>query len=995
VSETAKPEPSKPEPSKPEPERLDAALRAAFRAPQGGGTPAASVMARLFGEGSGSPTLRLREEGSEDAPVLLPRGAGSEGRYQVTGEIARGGVGVILKGHDVDLGRDVAMKVVRKEHAGNPEVLQRFVEEAQIGGQLQHPGIVPVYEMGLRSDQRPYFTMKLVKGRTLAALLLERKEAPAERRRFLSIFESVCQTMAYAHARGVIHRDLKPANVMVGAFGEVLVVDWGMAKVLRQGGTADEKRAKKAASPDVSLIQTVRSEGSGSESQAGSVLGTPRYMSPEQAMGDVEHLDERADVFALGALLCEVLTGKAPYEGDEGAALLQAARGKLERAHERLERCGADAELVELAKACLSPSREARPKDAGAVAREVGAYLASVEERAKEATLQAAEARGKAVEERRRRKVTLALAGSVVALLLLGGGGWLWVTAERRKRADEADRLVAQALDEATALRRKATASDPSSFGEALSVARRAVALAESKDAAETTRARARGAVAALEADERAAREALERQALHDRTVAALEAIRLEHVDRMQPAVAEARYEEVFREAGIDLGRGDVRDVARRIADSGSLRDPLIAALYDLWGLRRVLRSPDADRTAALLDAADPDPWRARLRAPSTTLDELRALAREADVASTPNQGFRVLVARLAEGGDLPGAFDVARRVQEANPGELWANLAAGSLAGALTPPRPVDGLRYMAAAAALRPEAPEIRHVIAILLKHKGDVEASLAMMREAVRLRPENAALHADLGTLLAQAGQLDAGIAELQEAVRLAPESPDHPWNLGHAFWGAGRYAEAARAMRRAHELGMTDRPAEALAREFERLARLAPRLDAVLAGADVPADARETIDFAGIAAGRGLAAGAATLFRRGLEADPSLAKTPLWPYRYNAACAAALAGTGRGKDAASLDEAARAAWRRQSLEWLRADLAARRERADSDPRAFFEALGWRTDPDLAGVRDEASLAKLPAEEGDSFRAFWRDVDAIAEAAAPRPPPSASGR
>src|SRR5437868_8523794 len=139
-------------------------------------------------------------------------------RYQLFGEIARGGMGAILKGRDPDLGRDLAVKVLLEGHQAKPELVRRFVEEAQIGGQLQHPGIVPVYELGTFTDRRPYFTMKLVKGKTLSALLDGRRDAADDLPRMLSVFERVCQTVAYAHARGVIQRDLKPSNVMVGSF---------------------------------------------------------------------------------------------------------------------------------------------------------------------------------------------------------------------------------------------------------------------------------------------------------------------------------------------------------------------------------------------------------------------------------------------------------------------------------------------------------------------------------------------------------------------------------------------------------------------------------------------------------------------------------------------------------------------------------------------------------------------------------------------------------
>jgi hypothetical protein len=211
-----------------------------------GSSRAASLLTSL-GLGSAEiPQVLLRELPHEPEPLArlrsteMPPGGAGGNRYQLQGEIARGGMGAILKGRDVDLGRDLAIKVLLASHQGNTEVVRRFVEEAQIGGQLQHPGVVPVYELGTFPDRRPYFAMKLVKGRTLASLLHERTDPAQDRPRFLTIFEAVCQTMAYAHARGVIHRDLKPSNVMVGSFGEVQVMDWGLAKVLPQGGIADE-----------------------------------------------------------------------------------------------------------------------------------------------------------------------------------------------------------------------------------------------------------------------------------------------------------------------------------------------------------------------------------------------------------------------------------------------------------------------------------------------------------------------------------------------------------------------------------------------------------------------------------------------------------------------------------------------------------------------------------------------------------------------------------
>jgi len=219
-----------------------------------------SVMTSLRSEFSLSPVVLRDESGDINDPVLRPNSdelpnRDANDKYQLQGEIARGGMGAVLRGRDTDLGRDLAVKVLLDAHKEKPEVGQRFIEEAQIGGQLQHPGIAPVYELGQFADQRPFFSMKLVKGDTLSKLLLDRDDATTDRSKLIGIFEQVCQTMAYAHSRGVIHRDLKPANIMVGAFGEVQVMDWGLAKVLAVGGVADEKATRKKQNGET-LIQT-------------------------------------------------------------------------------------------------------------------------------------------------------------------------------------------------------------------------------------------------------------------------------------------------------------------------------------------------------------------------------------------------------------------------------------------------------------------------------------------------------------------------------------------------------------------------------------------------------------------------------------------------------------------------------------------------------------------------------------------------------------------
>ena len=250
---------------------LDAGLAAGFGRRVDGPASVLSALGSTLGclqpvllkEAQGESTLVVKP-GSDAMPSKEETGD----RYQLSGEIARGGMGAVLRGRDVDLGRDLAVKVLLEKYVDRPEVARRFIEEAQIGGQLQHPGVVPVYDIG-RFGDRPFFTMKLVKGQTLSALLGERTEAAADRPRLLGIALQVAQAVAYAHAKGVIHRDLKPANIMVGAFGEVQVMDWGLAKVLAEGGVADEERASRAhqVPEDVTTIRTAQHR----------LLGQPRH----------------------------------------------------------------------------------------------------------------------------------------------------------------------------------------------------------------------------------------------------------------------------------------------------------------------------------------------------------------------------------------------------------------------------------------------------------------------------------------------------------------------------------------------------------------------------------------------------------------------------------------------------------------------------------------------------------------------------------------------
>jgi serine/threonine-protein kinase len=232
-------------------------------------------------------------------------------RFEDEGEIGRGGTSSIRRVHDKNLMRRVAMKVLDPALGSQPRQVQAFLEEAQITAQLEHPGIVPVHELGVDDDGTRYFTMRLVRGHTLADWIESAEDlgSPESLQESLSILIKICDSLAFAHSRGVLHCDLKPANIMVGSFGEVYLMDWGLAQLRGAGASVDVRRSPEA--------QPVRVEGR--------VSGTPAYMSPEQAMGKWSECDERTDVFSLGAVLYHLLTGRAPFVGESVPAALRHA----------------------------------------------------------------------------------------------------------------------------------------------------------------------------------------------------------------------------------------------------------------------------------------------------------------------------------------------------------------------------------------------------------------------------------------------------------------------------------------------------------------------------------------------------------------------------------------------------------------------------------------------------------------------------------------------
>ncbi len=351
-------------------------------------------------------------------------------RYSLSRLHGEGGLGRVYVAHDNDLNRDVALKEIKPDQAAHPEAWRRFLKEAQITGQLEHPHIVPVYEAARRTeDDQPFYTMRLVKGQTLRETATDyhrrRKEGkvdPLELPRLLQTFVSVCQAIGYAHSRGVIHRDLKPDNVVVGGFGEVVVLDWGLAKMVDK---PEEDAAPVAVTDDAQTAATL----------AGRTLGAPAYMAPEQAEGRTDLFDARTDIYGLGAVLFEILTGSPPHDGNDTAEVLrQIIHGDTPRVRRRAP--GVPAALDAICAEAMAKDRHERYAKASDVADDVQRYLAD----------QPVSCYGEPVLIQvarwgRKHKPLVATAAAVLVTATVGLGiGLAAVEYERRQTASERDR---------------------------------------------------------------------------------------------------------------------------------------------------------------------------------------------------------------------------------------------------------------------------------------------------------------------------------------------------------------------------------------------------------------------------------------------------------------------------------------------------------------------------------------------------------------------------
>jgi serine/threonine-protein kinase len=540
-------------------------------------------------------------------------------------------------------------------------------------------------------------------------------------------------------------------------------------------------------------------------------------MAPEQARGEVEVVDERADVFGLGAILCAILTGQPPHAGaDREDVLRRAAAGDLAEAFAGLDGCGADAELVALCRACLAPGREDRPRDARAVADAITGYLVGVQERLRRAELERAEARARAAAEgearaaaqararaeRRARRLTVGLAAAVLALVLLGGGGWVWRELGRQATSQRVSGALGQA-EQLAEQARNARLGNVEDFWAAVALWEQALEKVERADEL--------AAVGPADSGLAQRREELRRnlgaEAVQARRLAKLrddlEKAQLAGAvwgrDWFDTAAKQSRYEAALRDYGIDVRVDDVGELAKRLEQlPKAVFDPVMFALDD-WAADwfGAPKAPEPALRKRLQEAArmtDRDKWRAKWRdaRAEENIGHLRELAEGAAQQQLPALALRLLMMSLRERGAVSEAIALLRHGQRNHRADFWIQFELANLLYASrnrTPAQLGEAIGCYNAALILRPQTSAAYNNLGNALSDNGDHQGAIDAYRRAIAIDDNHAFAHYNLANALAVSGDVDGAIKEYKKAIELNAEIAGAHHNLANALAKGG--------------------------------------------------------------------------------------------------------------------------------------------------------------------------------------------------------------
>ena len=700
------------------------------------------------------------ETRSEEIPQQDPSGTF---RYKILGEMGRGGMGAVLKARDENLGRDLVVKVLLEKHQNSADARRRFVNEGRICSQLQHPNIVPVYEIGQLGD-RPFFSMKLINGETLAQLLQSRKTPNADRQKLLDVFEKVCEAMAYAHSRGVIHRDLKPSNIMVGSFGEVQVMDWGLAKIFSIDGSNDDLDFELAESEGSAesirkqdVTDTKNSQETRAQTAAGDILGTPAFMAPEQLRGDTRSIDQRTDVFLLGATLYVILTGQIPFQRHDKEEA--ARKEQLNNALSRLKSCDGHADLKKLAADCLAHEPSLRPRDAGEVAARMFEHRENVERVLRQS--------------RRRQTWILTIAASMIAATLIASGAWLWISRLRDAQIAGFDGLLHDADTLLNAAEQDAGKRATTSLDQARVLLEQA--------GHQTPELHSREFESRLQT-------VVQRMDLAEKfrqLIGTLESIRFDFGDMLDEKLANQMYADAFNQFGIDVDSANMEEIVPILAANPAHAD-IASSLFEWARIRRKQVAgrddPSWRKLVDLANATDPEPWRSQIRTSlgvedAESMKSFVALANDDEtIAKESARNLVMLARRILLGGDGATAQSLLIRTWKRFPNDFWTNFDLGSQDFKIPntgKDQLAERVRYLTCAIALRPTSSALYTNLGSAFEDQKRVREAIDAYEESIRLNSENAKAHYNLGILFRILGQTDNSVSHLETAIRIHPD------------------------------------------------------------------------------------------------------------------------------------------------------------------------------------------------------------------------------
>jgi serine/threonine-protein kinase len=690
------------------------------------------------------PGIQTPRDAGPVAPVPPGAGLPQVPGHEVEAVLGQGGMGVVYRARDLRLHRPVALKMLLAGACATAVERERFLREAEAEAGLSHPNIVQVHQVG-EHDGRPYFTMELVEGGSLAQKLAG---TPQPARRAAALVATLAEAVHAAHQSGVVHRDLKPANVLLTADGTPKIADFGLAR---------------------------RLEGTAGLTQSGVPMGTPSYMAPEQALGKSRDVGTAADVYALGAILYEMLTGRPPFRAETATATLQQVISQEAVPPSRLN-AAVPRDLETVCLKCLEKEPHRRYPSAAALAGDLHRFQ-------KGDPIAARPVRGleRLLRWVRREPTPAALVATVLALFLLALGGGLWLERQR------AERLAERARQEGRA-------------GQALEAALEQAAAFRKQGRWPEARAALEGAPSLLETSgPTGLRERLDEARADADMVLGLEEIRLRLSEggagQQRPAVsADQAYAEAFRKYGIALTTSGPAEAAARVRSS-AIRETLLAFLYDwlYW-----VSDANRDRLRALLDQADDDDWRRDFRAALAAGDaeKLRTLARADGAGAQPPVVLSGLAGSLLGSDHRLEALALLREAQQRHPEDFWINYLLGHY---WVQQRPQEAVGYCRAAVAVRPSSDQAYALLGRALRARGDPEGASAAFRKALALNP-NCAVGKDLAaSAVDRRGGLEEARAAWEKVVERDP--PGHDAWYGYAELCL--YLDNREAYRRARE------------------------------------------------------------------------------------------------------------------------------------------------------------------------------------------------